>query len=378
MSTIRLMTRAVSSIGSARPSWLSPVVRFTTEPPIWYMPASKLTRVRVDGLLEDHRQRAVDQRRVLLVVLEALLDRRRALEQVGVLLGAEVLELQVVLDQGHAGFHAGCGGEEILDQRAQDRDDLPRLVGAHDQRRQQADHAVGGDADHQAGLGGAAEQRAAGRSSSMPIIRPWPRTSTTPATPGELLLEAVLQHAADRGGVLEQALLFHDAQRLDAGAHRERVAAEGGAVVARAEHVGRLRAADDRADRHARAEALGERHHVGADAGPLVREPLAGAAHAALHLVEHQQPAALVADPAHFLADRPRSSGGCRLRPGSPRGRRRRRSGSSPRPSRSPRRRSAAPARSPRPAGRSRPGSWRCRWPTGWRSSGRGRRPRRR
>ena len=47
MSTMRLMTRAVSSAGSARPRWLSPVVRFTTEPPIWYMPASKLTRVRV-------------------------------------------------------------------------------------------------------------------------------------------------------------------------------------------------------------------------------------------------------------------------------------------------------------------------------------------
>ena len=47
MSTMRLITRAESSTGSARPSWLSPVVRWTTEPPIWYMPASKLTRVRV-------------------------------------------------------------------------------------------------------------------------------------------------------------------------------------------------------------------------------------------------------------------------------------------------------------------------------------------
>ncbi len=47
MSTMRLITCALSSTGSARPSWLSPVVRCTTEPPIWYMPASKLTRVRV-------------------------------------------------------------------------------------------------------------------------------------------------------------------------------------------------------------------------------------------------------------------------------------------------------------------------------------------
>ena len=37
---------------------------------------------------------------------------------------------------------------------------------------------------------------------------------------------------ADLGGVGEQAFFFHDAQRLDAGAHRQRVAAEGRAVVA--------------------------------------------------------------------------------------------------------------------------------------------------
>ena len=49
MSTIREITRAVSSIGSARPSCESPVVKWITEPPIWYMPASKDTRVRVEA-----------------------------------------------------------------------------------------------------------------------------------------------------------------------------------------------------------------------------------------------------------------------------------------------------------------------------------------
>ena len=48
-STMRLITLALSSMGSARPSWLSPVVKCTTAPPIWYMPASKLTRVRVEA-----------------------------------------------------------------------------------------------------------------------------------------------------------------------------------------------------------------------------------------------------------------------------------------------------------------------------------------
>ncbi|CPI99358.1 Uncharacterised protein [Bordetella pertussis] len=47
MSTMREITRAVSSMGSERPSCESLDVRLMTEPPIWYMPASKETRVRV-------------------------------------------------------------------------------------------------------------------------------------------------------------------------------------------------------------------------------------------------------------------------------------------------------------------------------------------
>ena len=47
---------------------------------------------------------------------------------------------------------------------------------------------------------------------------------------------------------------------------------------------------DAGAHRHARSEALGERHHVGQEAGVLVDEPLAGAPEAALHLVGHEEP----------------------------------------------------------------------------------------
>ena len=61
---------------------------------------------------------------------------------------------------------------------------------------------------------------------------------------------------------------------------------------------GRLLAARDRADRHAAAEALGERHHVGRDVVVLVTEPRAGAADAGLHLVEDQDRAGVVAQPA--------------------------------------------------------------------------------
>ncbi len=50
------------------------------------------------------------------------------------------------------------------------------------------------------------------------------------------------------------------------------------------------------ADRQAVGQSLCERHHVGLHAGMLEREPLAGAPHPALHLVEHEQPAVRFAD----------------------------------------------------------------------------------
>ena len=90
------------------------------------------------------------------------------------------------------------------------------------------------------------------------------------------------------------------AQRLehrDAGGAGERVAAEGRAVRAGVEARGDRRSRrQHRADRHAAAEALGERHDVGHDAALLVGEQRAGAAHAGLHLVEDQQQPVSVAE----------------------------------------------------------------------------------
>ena len=56
------------------------------------------------------------------------------------------------------------------------------------------------------------------------------------------------------------------------------------------------------ADRKAAAERLGDRHDVGRHAGMLIGEQLAGAAHAALHFVEDQQQAVLVAELAQARA----------------------------------------------------------------------------
>ncbi len=83
-------------------------------------------------------------------------------------------------------------------------------------------------------------------------------------------------------------------QRFNSRAHRQRSAAERRAMVSGPEDADRRTRRHARADRHARAEPFRQRHHIGLDARPLVRKPFAGASDAALHLVDHQQPAALV------------------------------------------------------------------------------------
>ena len=66
---------------------------------------------------------------------------------------------------------------------------------------------------------------------------------------------------------------------------------------------GRLGAGEARPQRKAAADGLGDRHDVGRDADRLIDEQRAGAAHAALHLVEDQQQAVPVADRAQALEE---------------------------------------------------------------------------
>ena len=85
---------------------------------------------------------------------------------------------------------------------------------------------------------------------------------------------------------IEEARLEHHIERRIAGRHGERIAAEGRAVRAGGHALAGFLGGEERADRKAAAERLGERHDVRLDAGALVGEQLAGAAHAGLHLVE--------------------------------------------------------------------------------------------
>ena len=76
----------------------------------------------------------------------------------------------------------------------------------------------------------------------------------------------------------------------------QRLPAEGGGVVARAERRGHLVARPAGPDGHAVAERLGHGDHVGPHAVVLEAEPAAGAAQAGLDLVDHEQDAPLVAE----------------------------------------------------------------------------------
>ena len=70
----------------------------------------------------------------------------------------------------------------------------------------------------------------------------------------------------------------------------ERVATEGGAVLAGAEHAEHVLVADDRGHRHdAAAERLAEQVQVGHDADVVALEGGAGAAEAGLDLVGDEQ-----------------------------------------------------------------------------------------
>ena len=91
-------------------------------------------------------------------------------------------------------------------------------------------------------------------------------------------------------------------QRRQARGSTDRVAGERRAVGAGRPRPDRF-AGDERADRHARRDALGGGDDVRLDAGLLDRPPRAGASHAGLDLVGDQQDAVLVADVAQPLQE---------------------------------------------------------------------------
>ena len=110
----------------------------------------------------------------------------------------------------------------------------------------------------------------------------------------QLLLQGRLQRRADARRIRAE-LALQQVHRRQPRRDRHRVARDRRTVAARRpRHDVLLR--DHRAQRHAGRDPLGREHDVGDDAGVLGREHLAGAPHAALHLVEHQEDAVAIGD----------------------------------------------------------------------------------
>ena len=107
--------------------------------------------------------------------------------------------------------------------------------------------------------------------------------------------KTLLQQQRGAAHLVEKAGCQHHVEHGIAGRHGELIAPEGRPVGAGRHAFRRLGGGEASADRKAAAERLGERHDVRLDAGALVGEEVAGAAHAGLHLVEYQQQAVLVA-----------------------------------------------------------------------------------
>ena len=102
---------------------------------------------------------------------------------------------------------------------------------------------------------------------------------------GELLLE----REAGLAHLLEEAVGEDDIEHRIADRHGKRIAAEGRAMRAGGHALRGILGGKAGAHREAAANALGDRHDVGCDARPFMGEELAGAADAALDLVENQQ-----------------------------------------------------------------------------------------
>src|SRR3569833_2722830 len=227
MSTMRDSTRAVSCIGSPRPSWVSRGERKIALPPHCSIAASKATRVRVDDFSNTmpstlwRRKSWVSPRRRS---SRSSVARAMSVRNSAPLKSNNERKCRTPMCGGSGAF-AGVGDDEFRHAIG----DLIRLGVAQDERRQETDHALGRHIDEQAALQGHAHQLGAGA------------------------VELDADHeAAGADGV----------DRL--------VAAEGRGVIAVLDGVCRLAACVAGADGHAVGVALRECYDVGHDGAVLI------------------------------------------------------------------------------------------------------------
>ena len=121
---------------------------------------------------------------------------------------------------------------------------------------------------------------------------------------GHQTFEPLTQPPAAGADACEKLLVVDDLDHRVADRHRQRVAGIGRAVGACGHGRARLGGREHRAEGKAAADALGDHHDVGFDPGPFMGEEPPRPPDAALHLVEDQKRAGLVAEIAQtFQAD---------------------------------------------------------------------------
>jgi len=133
-----------------------------------------------------------------------------------------------------------------------------------------------------------------GRSSSTPIIKPLPRIATMPGTPASSRARPSRMRAPWSAALASR---FSSSRIRNVSIPARQASGPPPKVVpwlpgpkTPAARLVVAMAPIGTPDR-----VLGDRHHVGFDVRPLEAEPFAGAPDAGLHFVDHQQPAALVA-----------------------------------------------------------------------------------
>jgi len=112
-------------------------------------------------------------------------------------------------------------------------------------------------------------------------------------------LSRSLSNAPDFRRVGRQVFLNDGGDCRAGGRRGERRAAEGGAVVAVLEGVGRSRFREHNTDGHAAAQRLRQRENIRLNGNVLVGKEFPGASQSGLHFIEDEQRAARIAEPAH-------------------------------------------------------------------------------
>ena len=160
--------------------------------------------------------------------------------------------------------------------------------------RQQADHRAVRAVDQQLSLQTRLDDRCGFDGQLDADHRPANANFANQVALAAEFFEPLAEHFAQPLGGREQLLPLDRVDASQASPGRDRIAAEGGGMHARPQAGRQFGLGQHRSGGQTAADRIGEREDIGRDAHGLIGKPLAAAAAAALHLVEHQEQFMLV------------------------------------------------------------------------------------